>query len=255
MKKIIFSVVLTITSCLAMAQGFGPQAGDISLSLQLGRAENLNDVQYITKNQSTYPIYAPSNSSASSSSNSLVNMLGVEGKYYLSDNFALRLSGMGLISNTPAQQEVPGVPNPDYNASSGLPVMTIPNYADVPSSSRYQFVANLGADYYFSVGNDRIYPYTGAQLNGTYSQRKDFTLLEDDLGERVSETYGLGGSFVTGVDYYVAKGFFLGLEIKAFSYMYSVNRIFPQPGMEAGDAGNHFIGIFSNPTLKIGFTF
>ncbi len=255
MKKIIFSIVLTMSACLVMAQGFGPQAGDVSLSLQLGRAENLNDVQYLTKNQSTYSIYAPSNSSASTNSNSLINMIGVEGKYYLSSSFALRLSGMGLISNTPAQQDIPGVPNPNYDPESGLPSMSIPNYADVPSSTRYQFVGNLGADYLFSVGNDRIYPYVGGQLNGSYSQRKDFTLVEDDLGERVSETYGLGGSVVTGVDYYVAQGFFLGIEIKAFSYMYSVNRIFPQPGMEAGDADNHTIGIFSNPMFKVGFTF
>ena len=80
-------------------------------------------------------------------------------------------------------------------------------------------------------------------------QSNDFPL------EAVSENYGLGGSVVGGVDYYVAEGLFLGMEIKAFSYMYSVNRIFPQPGMEGGDADNHHIGIFSNPMFKIGFKF
>ncbi|MCG8580822.1 MAG: hypothetical protein MI866_12945 [Bacteroidales bacterium] len=256
MKKIILSFTIALMSCLAMAQeGFGPKAGDISVSLQLGKATDVSDnLQYIRKNQNLYQVYAPSNSAVSGSSNSLVNMIGIEGKYFLSNKWAVRLSGMGLINSTPAQQDIPGVPNPD-NTGSDLPYMSIPDIADVPSTSSYSFIANAGADYYFNVGNNRLFPYAGAQLNFNYGQRKDFTLQDDDLGERVSETYGLGGSLVGGIDYYLAEGFFIGIEVRALSYMYSVNRIFPQPGMEGADADNHSTTIFSNPMFKIGFKF
>lgn len=239
-----------MTACLVMAQGFGPQAGDKSISLLLGRSDDFSDLQFIEKNLDNYTIYAPTNSTASTSSNSLVNMIGVEGKYFLSSKLAIRLSGTGLISSTPAQDDVPGIADPDNEYSN-----IIPGYADVPSSSYYKILANVGTDYYFNVGNDRLYPYSGVQINFNYGQRKDFTLEDDDLGERVTETYGLGGSIVGGVDYYIAQGFFLGIEIKAASYMYSVARIFPQPGMEGGDADNHSTTFFSNPMIKIGFKF
>ncbi len=257
MKKVLLSIVLTMTTCLVMAQGFGPQAGDKSVSLQLGRGDDFSDLQYVAKNLGTYTVYVPSNSTASTDDNSLINMIGVEGKYFLSSNLAVRLSGMGLISSTPAQQDIPAVINPEYydDEVDELSYISIPGYSDVESSSSYKVLVNAGADYYFNVGNDRLYPYAGAQLNFNYGQSKYFTLEDDDMGERVSETYGLGGSIVGGVDYYIAQGFFLGIEIKAASYMYSVARIFPQPGMEGGDADNHSTTFFSNPMVKIGFKF
>lgn len=255
MKRFVLSIVLIISAGLVMAQGgFGAQAGDISVSLQLGHAEDFDDLQFVQKNADSYSIFAPSNSTSSTYNNSLVNMIGVEGKYFVASNIAVRLSGMGTISNTPAQQDVPGVPNPD-NGIEGLPNMVIPSYSDVPSTSFHKYILNVGGDYYFSTGGTRVFPYAGGQLNMNYGQRKDFTLLDDDLGERVSETYGLGGSVVGGVDYYIGEGFFLGVEVKAFSYMYSVAKMFPQPGMEALDADNHSVNILTNPMVKLGFTF
>ena len=43
---------------------------------------------------------------------------------------------------------------------------------------------------------------------------------------RLGEIYGVGGSLVGGFDYYFAEGLFLGIEIKAASYMYNVKEIY-----------------------------
>ncbi len=251
MKKYLIFLGLFVSVAVMQAQEtYGPKAGDISLSLQLGKAEDFDDLQYLEVNQDSYTIYVPGNSTVSTSDNSLINMIGVEGKFFLSDRNAIRLDFMGVMSATPAQDEVDGI-SYSYDDES---TTVIPSYTSVPSSGVYKFVGSLGFDHYFSVRNKRLWPYLGAQFNGKYGRRQDYE-AEDDLSERISEVIGLGGSVVTGVDYYVGPGMFLGLEVKACSYMYSISRIYPVAGVEAGQAFNHTLGFFSNPMLKIGFTF
>ena len=265
MKKLVLSLSVALLSLMAVAQEEvateapqeaqattttsrerGPQTGDKSVSLILGKAENFGNLQYVEKNASLYSIYSPNNNTVSSSDNSLVNMIGFEGKYYITNNIAVRLSGMGMMSASPAQDSVPGI---------ALDPVSIPEYADVPSTEVAAYIVNIGGDYYFDTKVKGLFPYMGIQGNVNYAKQTSFTLQADDFGERVAEAYGFGGSAVGGIDYYIADGMYIGFEAKIFSYMYSVAKQFPYPGMEAIDADNHTVSFLSNPVFKVGFTF
>jgi outer membrane protein W len=260
MRKLIVLLLVALgTSIVTNAQdGFGPSAGDISVSLQLGKAESFSNLQYVAKpsTSSDYSLYTPYATTVSTSDNSMMNMIGVEGKYFVTDQIAVRLSGMGIIDVTPAQTSVPGVTY--YNTqlqNAGVSSIVLPAYNAIESKTTHRFTANVGGDYYFAVDSRRVCPYGGAMLSFNYGRHQYFTLDDDDLGARFSETYGLGGSVVGGIDYYVAEGMFLGFEVKAFNYIYSVNKLAPVAGVEAYDANTHTISFLSNPVFKIGFKF
>lgn len=283
MRKLISYLFMTIgVGAMAFAQGgFGPAAGDISLSMQLGRAESFGNFQYVESPVNTseyyypkgsYRMYAPSATTVSSSDNSIVNMIGVEAKYFVTGQIAVRFSGMGMIDLTPAQDAVPGLNLYDLFQDdkqiiqefkdAGVNDVVLPSYREIESNTTHRFVANIGGDYYFSVGSPRVFPYAGAMASFNYGRRQFYAPDSDpntaagvELSSRFFETYGFGGSAVGGVDYYVAEGMFIGFEIKAFSYLYSVNKMMPIAGVETYDADNHSIGILSNPMFKIGFKF
>ncbi|PZX18041.1 putative OmpA-OmpF-like porin [Breznakibacter xylanolyticus] len=278
MRKLISILFLALgTGSLSFAQnGFGPAAGDISVSMQLGRAESFDNLQYVRSPVNSnyyngdYYLNTPFATTVSTSSNSLVNMIGVEAKYFVTDQIAVRLSGMGMIDLTPAQDAVPGLnlyDLVDYNTQqklqeAGVDNVVLPSYREIESTTTHRFVANVGGDYYFSVGSQRVFPYAGAMASFNYGRHQFYAPDSDpttaagvELSSRFFETFGLGGSLVGGVDYYVAEGMFIGFEIKAFNYLYSVNKMMPMAGVEAYDADNHTIGILSNPMFKIGFKF
>lgn len=235
MNKFFLSMLFALATTMSFAQGgLGAQAGDIAVALQLGRGENFGDLNYVNKNSDTYYLSAPTNSTLSTSSNSLVNMIGAEVKYFLASNLAINVSGMGMISASPAQQNVPGVESLSDGTTNDMAIPAY-NYVESVASSKYAF--NLGADYYLVSG--RVAPFVGVQGNFMYGQNKYFTLEDDDLGERFSENYGFGGGLVAGCDYHVAEGMFIGLQVKAVRYMYTVANQTPQPGMEAMAADNH----------------
>lgn len=270
MRKLLALILICCTGGFAFAQsGFGPVAGDVTVSLQLGRAESFSNLTYVQKpvdtNNGQYYLSAPYATTVSSNDNSLVNMIGVEGKYFLSNQIALRLSGMGIIDLTPAQEETPGATVSLYNyfdpktvqmlQSQGVTDVVIPSYAPIESKTTHRFVGNIGADYYFQVASPRVHPYLGVLATFNYGRHQYYTLDDDDLGSRFFETYGIGASLTGGVDYYLAEGMFVGLEIKAFSYLYSVNNLTPMPGVETYDADSHTVGFLTNPMFKIGFKF
>ncbi len=259
MKKILLSIILTMTVGLVMAQGFGPQAGDISVSLKLGKAENFSNLKLLYMYNGTYTIYSPSNTTASTSSNSIVNMIGVEGKRFLSSNIAVAVNFMGTMSNSPGQDAVEGVSY--YDEDTYETTVMVPAYESVSTTGEYKFVGSIGADYYLSVGNDRIYPYVGGRIQGLYGRSEVIPIVDYEdvdtyaIDEQIAENYGLGGAVVGGIDYYIGSGIFLGFEVKVGSYLYSVSRFFPNSGLEAIEASNHSITFLSNPMFKIGFTF
>jgi len=271
MKKILFVCIVCVLSILGMtnsvnAQGYAPQAGDKIVSLRLGKAAGVGYVSYGTVNQTangsqnTY-ISQPSSVANEFTTNNAVNAIGIEAKYFLNSNIAFRFAGSGILSASPAQDAQEGVSDPDGN---NYPGATIPGFRHLEGKATKQFYLDLGADYYFTTKIERLQPYLGAQVNSLYGQLEIFDGYRglDGNGEvkpsydnRRGEAYGLGGSFVGGIDYYLAEGLFLGLEIKAVSYMYNVNRIFHQPGMEAQDAATHNTSFLTQPVIKLGFKF
>lgn len=269
MRKLIAYLFIALgPASLAQAQnGQGPAAGDITVSMKLGRAESFQNMQYVQSPLSTYSgsyyLSTPYATTVSSNDNSLVNMVGVEAKYFVTGQIAVRLNGMGIIDLTPGQDQVPGLILSDEKLqAAGIDDVVLPSYSAIESKTTHRFVGNIGVDYYFTVNSPRVCPYLGVMGSFNYGRTQYYAMDDDpttpsgiELSPRFFETYGLGGSLTGGVDYYVADGMFIGLEIKAFSYLYSVNKMMPMAGVEAYDADNSNIGFLTNPMLKIGFKF
>lgn len=248
-----------------MAQSFAPQAGDKSVALRFGRAVSFGDVSYSEVNQTTNSWnYGVANSlnwplaNTYETSNSMTNMIGVEAKYFITSQIAARFNGAGAIVSSPAADAMM------LTGEYGDPGTYVPGWEMTESRTTKQFYVDLGADYYFASNYSRVNPYGGVQINATYGQLEiadGYRGLDND-GEviptydtRRGEAYGLGGSIVGGIDYYLSEGMFLGIEIKAFNYMYNAKRVFHESGMEAQDAATHNTAFLSQPVLKLGFRF
>lgn len=310
MRKTIMSMVVCVLLGMFLVQGVhaqetGPQGGELSFSLVLGKGMLVApEFWYYEVNQVTdeYMWYDPETvitppSISYYSGNDVTSMVGVEAKYFITPQIAVRFSGSGSINSSPSRDATPAIV-PDDRSDMG-PGTFIPGFKMTEGRTVGQFFATLGGDYYFSVGRERIHPYAGIQFNSAYglveifdgfrglaSREVEDTDLPDPfyptppakIGTKSSitgdvsstryrdevittwdtrrgEAWGVGGSVVGGVDYYLAEGFFFGFEIKVASYMYTGKRLFHQPGMEAQEAATFNTAFLAMPMVKLGFSF
>ncbi len=272
MKKTIMMIgALVLLGCFltkeaAAQEGMGPQGGDLSFSLILGKTQMLpsgfltlaevDQAPYTTNVNDMNNPYINPPSINFYTGNTLTSMVGVEIKYFFSPELAVRFSGSGSINSSPALDAVPSV-IVDNQA-------ILPGHRMTTGRTMGQYFANLGVDYYFSTGRERVHPYAGVQFNGAYGLMEVFdgyrglSWNEEPhtiWDVRRGEVWGLGGSLVGGVDYFLAEGFFFGFEIKAVSYVYTGKHLFHQPGMEAQGVGVHNTSFLAMPMVKIGFSF
>jgi hypothetical protein len=260
--------VFALVQGTVQAQVYGPQAGDKSVALKFGRSVSFDDVSYSEVNSGLesssvadgVSISVPTDASYSSE-NDASNIIGVEAKYFVTSRIAIRLSASGSFGGSPSQDYVYGVDDP---TGEYYPSTFQPSFNMIEGRSQMQYFLDLGADYYLPSKYERVCPYAGIQFNSIYSQLEIFDGYSglDDNGDviptndtRSGEAYSLGGSIIGGVDYYLTEGMFLGIEIRAVSYMYSVKRVFYQTGMEANDVDAHTTSFLAQPVLKLGFRF
>ncbi len=259
--------LLFIANHRTSAQTTGPQAGDLSVAIKFGKAISFSDLNaseiyrsgQLNYNNTLPKLQVPS-SADFSTENSVTNMIGAEIKYFLTANVAFRLSGGGSIQSNPSRDAVSGVDDP---SGEYYPGTYLPGYSMLEGYTKQQFYLDLGTDYYFST-NTRVHPYAGVQFNSSYANMEIFEGFAglDSNGEviptndtRKGEAFAWGGSLVGGADYYLAEGFFIGVEIKALNYMYAGKKLYPQSGMEPQTADNRNWMFLSQPSLKLGFSF
>ena len=172
MKKIIIPLVslLLIFFGSASAQddsgsggSFKPAAGDISGAIMFGRS--LSELNY-----QLYAPFGPSGGSWSVSGsapiaysvddyNGITNMIGGEGRYFITNQIAVKASGFGIIRNTPPRDNVPGfieatMPNAGW----------IPDYAAVVADNSVDMNINIGGEYHFTSKFDRVDPWAGVTV-------------------------------------------------------------------------------------------
>lgn len=273
MRNFKYICLLSVTLMMAFgiqAQSFGPQAGDKSVALKFGRAISFEDVKFTEVNSGMNPIYSnfgrgvsisEPTASSYSSSNNVTNIIGVEGKYFFTSEIAARISASGSFGGSPSQDYVLGVADP---TGDNYPGTYFPGFNMYEGRSKSNFFLDLGGDYYFAGSYDRVAPYAGIQFNSIYSQLEIFDGFrgldsnQEVIGAfdtRRGEAYALGGSIVAGIDYYLSEGMFIGVEVKALSYMYAVKKVFHQSGMEAQAVDAHTTSFLAQPSLKLGFRF
>lgn len=222
------------------------QAGDPGIYLNLGGLEN----------------------------NSLVNLIGLQGKYFITDNLDVNLMFNMNIDMTPAKDFIEG-----DNSVKYLPIQDS-QYMEGRLTNIWS--ASVGSNYYFNTRNERInlyvggtlgwqmghiqtlLPYTGETVKNEEGyvggEDKEFSDLMDDPIElyvpssRAGQIMAIKAAANAGIEYSLAKGLVLGFEVEPVSYVASIIRICPKAATKYM-ATQHHIGLLSAPKLRIGFRF
>ena len=211
--------------------------------------------------------------------NSLTNILGFEGKYFLSDCWDINMQFSMDINLTPSKDYVEG----DY---SSVPDMIIPAQDYISARMTNNWYAAVGTNRYFKVSNPRIHPYLGASVGfqmarvettepytgETYSDNDGDGSIDsfypntngEDLdnlptqvyvsGSRAGQMFGIKAAGVAGIEYSIAPGLVLGFQCQPLAYRYDVIQICPK-GFDKYNASHHNIKILDMPVLKLGIRF
>ncbi|MDR2888007.1 MAG: hypothetical protein LBV26_08445 [Bacteroidales bacterium] len=269
MQRLLFIILLAVWFIPAQAQdgGYAPAAGSKQVSLLLGAPMFYYNPNYVI-DMNEYGVYDASSNTVTMSpagmkisvpqDNYIINMLGVELKYFVKSNIAVGFAGAGFIYGTPGKSGIPGVSN--TNTIPATPVL--PTYNEIDAELESNAVGTLSGFYYFNTGNERIAPYGGASFTFQYAgltaedaMPANPQLDEPLMGPRKGQIFGWSPALVGGIEYSVQPGFLIGFEIKPVSYYSSSARLYPQQGMEAMEGKLREFSFFSQPRFKIGFRF
>lgn len=251
----------------ASSSGFTPTKGDFTGAILFGRGNYFTNSSGLTVPSVpnfNWAVLDPQlfNNTVDATSNDATNIVGAEGRYFLSDKLALKLSGGAIFRNTPGRVNTPSViDNTTSNAA------WIPAYRAIIADNRSDLNINIGAEKHFATKYNRMSPYVGVTIPLYYARRSlydptidDTKLPSDplyivDVGVRHSEILGFGLQTVAGVDYYLAEGVYFGVELKPISYVYAYSKQRPAPGLPLEKSDNATLSFFSQTFLKIGFKF
>lgn len=226
--------------------------------------------------------------------NNLTNILGFEGKYFLSDCWDINLQFSMDINLTPKKDYVEG----DYTVGD----MIIPAQKYINAQMTNNWYVGVGSNHYFKTSNPRIHPYVGASVGfqmarietvepytgDTYSDTDSDTGFGSDTGivpgednvtdvpgignmenedgledlptqvylsgSRAGQMFGIKAAAVAGIEYSVAPGLVLGFQFQPVAYRYDVIQICPK-GFDKYNASHHNIKLFDMAVLKLGIRF
>lgn len=201
--------------------------------------------------------------------NSLTNIIGFEGKYFLSDCWDINLQFSMDINLTPKKDYVEG--------ETTVPDMIIPAQSYINAQATNNWYVGVGSNRYFKVSNPRIHPYLGAALGfqmarietsepytgETYADGEDEG--DDEVGSglptqvylsgsRAGQMFGIKAAAVAGIEYSLASGLVLGFQMQPVAYRYDVIQICPK-GFDKYNASHHNIKLFDMAVLKLGIRF
>lgn len=207
-------------------------------------------------------------------SNSVLNMIGVQGQYFLTSEIDVNAMFAMNIAGTPKRDYEDGYKYPGV-AGSGLSsdYVVKPTYRYIEGRLTSSWMANVGGNYHFTFSNPKLSAYGGVRLGaqmGRVQTVRPYTGLVGDVsaGDDVHEDYevvytsdtrlgqvwGIQASIVGGLEYEFTTGFVFGIEVAPVAYQYSVIEVGPQ-GYDKFFASNHNVKIFATPNLKLGFRF
>ena len=238
---------------------------------------------YISADLSTYAINI-----GSLNLNDLTNIAGVQAKYFLTNHIDINLSAAYNVNMQPHKDYIEG----EYyslgelkgmlNGYDPTDIANIVGVGDTYASKAilgavtHSLFTQLGADYYFDVKNPRVHPYLGlfgqfkmARVQAYYPYTGQTTVYDvtddenplqfEDIAmyrpdNRAGQLLGFGGGLLAGVEYSVAEGLILGIEVAPVAYQYTLMHLMAQ-GQDDYYASNHNIRAFTFPQLKFGIRF
>lgn len=296
-KKLCTLLLLTCTAAPILAQqyssndgaSFAPKKGQWQVSVLLGNGKFFDEnTSYLlpkitnTSGEVGLPNGGTDHSGDLNSylnigglnTNSLVNVAGIEGKYFVSDSWDINFQFSMNISLTPKKDYVDG--------NGEVPDMIIPAQSYINAQMTNNWYTSIGSNYYFKTRNERIHPYIGAALGfqmariettepytgktfkdsgesgkSEESAPSESTELPEQVytaGSKAGQMYGFRAAAVAGIEYSIAKGFVFGFEMQPLAYRYDVIQICPK-GFDTYNVSHHNIKIFEMPMVKLGFRF
>ena len=214
--------------------------------------------------------------------NNLTNIVGFEGKYFLSDCWDINMQFSMDINLTPKKDYI--------EAETTVEDMIIPaqKFINAQMTNNWyvslkfinaqmtnNWYVSLGSNHYFKTANARIHPYLGAAVGFqmarietaepyTGDTYKDEDLDDEDAaglptqvylsGSRAGQMFGIKAAGVAGIEYSIAPGLVLGFQFQPLAYRYDVIQICPK-GFDKYNASHHNIKLFDMPMLKLGIRF
>lgn len=291
-KKLCTLLLLTTLSAPLLAQTvgsssdgvmFAPKKGQWQVSLLLGGGNNFyneNTTYYLQPRGYSHTggsIGLPNDDGTDQSgnlnnwlqidgltNNSLTNILGIEGKYFMTDCWDINFQFAMNISLTPKKDYV--------EDDISVPDMVVPSQQYINAQTTNNWYVSVGSNRYFKVSNPRIHPYLGASLGfqmarievtepytgETYTEDEE---TEEELpvqvygsGSRAGQMFGIKAAGVAGIEYSLAPGLVLGFQFQPLAYRYDVIQLCPK-GFDKYNASHHNIKIFDMPVLKLGIRF
>lgn len=202
------------------------------------------------------------------SSNSIANIVGIQGSYFITDHISINATLSMNITATPSQDYIEG---DDFYDGSNITDMLIPGTCYVEGELTNNWYTSIGTNYYFNTKNERINLYAGALLGyqmgriQTQTPYTGETVYDDDLNEYVDSSvyvssnnsgqlFSANASLVAGIEYSVARGVVIGFEVRPVSYTYSILDVMPY-GYETFRANTQNVQIMALPNVKFGFRF
>ena len=288
--SIFLIAVLTVASLWAQpaersgSAVYAPRAGQVQVSAVLGSGLYFDYLDNLTP---LLPSYMPGDElgidptqkgvgyylqMGSLDKNPIVNLAGIQGKFFVTNRFALNAMFAMQIDVTPQRDYIEGInlESTSYSSSSsyGSGLLNQGGIQWVEGRLTNKYLVNVGADYYFNNCNGRLFPYIGV-LGGFQHARVQaylpYTGIEVStetgtdpielyaLDNRAGEAYAISGAITAGVEYNLLPGMNIALEVRPFNYYYTAIRMYAD-GQEYNAYEMQF-KFFAFPQLKIGFRF
>lgn len=226
-------------------ESYAPKKGEFTLGVNLGTGSYVG-WSAPKPDLSAYTLSAPMSAWFDKKP-----VLGVEGQYFISDKWAVKLTGGFAYGYNPGYNEVTGT-----GSGETLEPGEIPTYNAVPASSNLQYAVTAGGDYYFATKFERLHFRVGGELGFAYGRAtQNAADSEAYLGAAIGEAYSFRVAPVCGVEYFFGRALFLALDVRPLAYGYSVYSERPQVGMKLLSSDNHSFAILSQPMIKFGFRF
>lgn len=207
---------------------FKPEAGDFSLELNY-----------------TPGILSGNNSSAGFK----LPEYGLKGRLFVGDRFAVKLN---LNFSTNSTNDKTYITNPDNSVTTTEDI-----------SGRTSFSIMPGIEYHF--GNyKRVSPYVGAAVGINVGNRVSRDVTGNVSSKTVSPTFGFAVQAAAGVDVYICKGLYAGLEMGLGYGLDKTGRgktsSVDNTGATTESQGNSdsitsSFGFFATPSIRVGWFF
>ena len=254
---------------------FAPRKGQFQVNLILGRGlffpienstyllpgiESGSDMglpgSNLTDNQSNDP--AVVFHIGSLNNNSITNMAGIQGKYFITNRLEVNAMFTMDIGVQPQRHYADGV----YLGPDETPIAAL-KYVQGRLTDDYMVA--VGSNYYFNNCNGRIFPYVGVLGSFQHARIQTTTPYtgegwdETSWAEltyafaRAGEVFGISGAITAGVEYNFLPGLSLAFEVRPFNYTYTLARIYSE-GVN-WNANVHNFKFIAMPQLKLGIRF